>query len=395
MQEQRFKKTIEPWCHFFSNSIPISASIFLLIKKSFNFGGIACFITAYPRECMYNDDIACERGSEKSREYSLFTGALLIVVTLVTFLNMVAIIVKVVKQKKASDRWRISSAEEDTNHSLLMRTLYCCCDCKVFEKKNNHDDNPIIEPAVSSCPTSNSKRIGENIRSGLSTNYEKKSPSKHVAFEKDYAKANACDIEEDVQAKASDIEEGKDTKHNCDKSFAEDDSQEEERQILRAATLVEKSNAITSRSGTKSDPLAFDLRKVRKSIREEREQTLEHIPSDQTYPQVLMAIADSTNSNRGNRHTSDEEKAAIHALLYIGTFFICYISTIVVGFVKTSNEEAPFWLGFVMRTLQPLQGFLFIMVYCRPNVLSLRKNNPEYSRLKAFWIVLKNGGDQD
>lgn len=389
MQEQRFRKTIEPWCHFVANSIPISASIFLLIKQSFNFGGKACFITAYPRECMYNDDIVCERGSKRSRAYWIFGGGFLILVTLIIFLNMIAIIVKVVKQKKKSDRWRLSNTEDEANESLLMRILYCCCfNCKGSEKANNqHDGNQNIDPdpTIASSRASNSNRIGKHIRSLLKFE-EKQTSSKKVAFKKD------------VEANESDLEEGKDAEQkNKDE---EDNSKEEEIQIIRAAALVEKSNANTSRSGTNSDPLAFDLRKVRKSIRHERRQTLDHLSSDKVEPTISSVVedpivADSTNVTR-SREKSDEEKAAIHALLYMGTFFICYIFSIVARIVKASNSEEPFVLAFLTRTMVPLQGFLFIMVYCRPNVLSLRKNNPEqYSRLKAFWMVLKSGGDQD
>lgn len=274
---------------------------------------------------------------------------------------MIAIIVKVVKQKNKSDRWRLSNTEDETKESLLMRILYCCCcNCKASENKDNRNNgsrnvgSQYVDSTISSSKAS---------RSELSTKNKKKSPSKNVAFEKDYVEAITSVVDEAVQAKASDIEEGKDTKHNCYKPFANnkdegDDSKEEEIQTLHTASLVEKSNATISRSGTKSDPLAFDLRKVRKSIRQERQQTLAHFTSDQVNPQVSMVV-----TNRRNREKSDEEKVAIHALLYIWIFFICYFPNVVGGLVKSSNAGGSVWLGIFNRTLQPLQGFLFIMVY--------------------------------
>ena len=63
--------------------------------------------------------------------------------------------------------------------------------------------------------------------------------------------------------------------------------------------------------------------------------------------------------------------------------------------MKFLRNDEPFALALLNRVFLPSQGFFLIMVYCRPNVLSLRKNHPEYSPVKAFWLVLKSGGDQD
>ncbi len=41
----------------------------------------------------------------------------------------------------------------------------------------------------------------------------------------------------------------------------------------------------------------------------------------------------------------------------------------------------------------PLGGFLNILVYTRPKVASLRRDHPECSRLRGFWLVLRAGGE--
>ncbi len=47
------------------------------------------------------------------------------------------------------------------------------------------------------------------------------------------------------------------------------------------------------------------------------------------------------------------------------------------------------------RIFTPMQGILNIFVYCRPHVKALRKRHPQYSYLKALWLVLKTGGDNN
>eukprot|EP00553_Chaetoceros_curvisetus_P005973 CAMPEP_0204619498 /NCGR_PEP_ID=MMETSP0717-20131115/5857_1 /ASSEMBLY_ACC=CAM_ASM_000666 /TAXON_ID=230516 /ORGANISM="Chaetoceros curvisetus" /LENGTH=240 /DNA_ID=CAMNT_0051633513 /DNA_START=90 /DNA_END=810 /DNA_ORIENTATION=+ len=50
----------------------------------------------------------------------------------------------------------------------------------------------------------------------------------------------------------------------------------------------------------------------------------------------------------------------------------------------------------LMRTsamLYPLSGFFNVIIYTRWNVSSWRRKHPECSRLQAFWLILKAGGD--
>jgi len=45
------------------------------------------------------------------------------------------------------------------------------------------------------------------------------------------------------------------------------------------------------------------------------------------------------------------------------------------------------------RIFSPLQGLFNIVVYCRPHVSSLRRNHPEFSWFKAFWLTVRTSGD--
>ena len=83
------------------------------------------------------------------------------------------------------------------------------------------------------------------------------------------------------------------------------------------------------------------------------------------------------------------------ALLYVGSYVLSY------GFVwamsiysLATKMPAPVALRFLSSIFFPLQGFVNIFIYCRPHVVSLRRDFPDdYSWFQAFKRVLKSGGD--
>lgn len=159
---------------------------------------------------------------------------------------------------------------------------------------------------------------------------------------------------------------------------------------------------VTSRSGTKQDPLAFDVRKVKKQIR--RESKLDH-----NAPIVLSNIKSSSAAQDDNnkqplrqRRASTKSKqearaklASQQCLLYMSSFLLCFIFTAVARIYGILDREAPFPLLLLARFFHPSQGVFFILVYCRPHVKSIRTQNSELTWLQAFWIAFKGGGDND
>lgn len=365
MSENNFKTKIEPWCHFIANTPAVAIGIFLLTHQEFNFAGKMCYISAKPRECLFNDEIDCERGSKKSRKYALWFSVIPFAIACVVILaNMIIIVTKVIKQKMSSDRWRLSAANDDEESKLIKWAKLVI---SFFSKEQKQP--PV---AVSSSNLRNKSR--------------NKSKASSLIVE------NTSKISEIIS------------------------SNDEELQILHVASAIAKPKGATSRSGTAADPYAFDLRKVRQSIRIEssslnpKEEVCSSNTNVKSNKKILGnagrrsknkssiehdEIPNDSNVNDRCNPASDEEKAIAHALLYIGSFFICYIFTLVTRIVKFFRNDEPFVLALLNRVFLPSQGFFLIMVYCRPNVLSLRKNHPEYSRVKAFWLVLKSGGDQD
>lgn len=82
----------------------------------------------------------------------------------------------------------------------------------------------------------------------------------------------------------------------------------------------------------------------------------------------------------------------IQATCYVGAFCITYIPMVICVFLTIYTENPLIISSIVMFTF-PLGGFLNILVYTRPKIASLRRNHPECSRLRGFWLVLRAGGE--
>ena len=99
---------------------------------------------------------------------------------------------------------------------------------------------------------------------------------------------------------------------------------------------------------------------------------------------------------RNSRYTSRTGEISKQALLYVGSYVLTY------GFVWgqsiymiVTSSRPPLALRFLSSFFFPLQGFINIFIYCRPHIVSLRRNSPgEYSWFQAYLAVLKSGGDE-
>ena len=83
------------------------------------------------------------------------------------------------------------------------------------------------------------------------------------------------------------------------------------------------------------------------------------------------------------------ETARSQAILYSAAFLLSFTPSIVLRLVEMRSGDTPFWLMFVSRILNPLQGFFNIAAFIRPQVISLRRDNPEYSNVTAFFVAIR------
>ena len=104
---------------------------------------------------------------------------------------------------------------------------------------------------------------------------------------------------------------------------------------------------------------------------------------------------DDDDENISPRQDNVEGEVVVQALFYMGCFFITYIFGLISRIIQVQGSPVPYTLILLGRFFLPLQGFLNIIVYTRPHIVSLRRNNPEYSWFKAFAIVFRAGGDND
>lgn len=83
------------------------------------------------------------------------------------------------------------------------------------------------------------------------------------------------------------------------------------------------------------------------------------------------------------------------ALAYIIGYLLTYVFTVTYRLFENFGVEPPYTIIFFSRLLYPLQGLFNVLIYTYPYVLLTRQKFSEYSWLKAFWEVVKSGGDSD
>lgn len=83
----------------------------------------------------------------------------------------------------------------------------------------------------------------------------------------------------------------------------------------------------------------------------------------------------------------------IQAMLYAIIFFVTYVFVWIAGLITTFGNPVPTFVLYPMCWLYPCGGALNIFVLTRPKILALRSKFPELRWPRAFWLVLKAGGD--
>ena len=97
---------------------------------------------------------------------------------------------------------------------------------------------------------------------------------------------------------------------------------------------------------------------------------------------------------RGERRSRNRRRQTINqSLLYVAAFFVTYTFPFAWGIFQMIGQNMPFALNLLLQIFFPLGGFFNIIVYTRQKVSSVRLRNLDYSWIRAFWTVLKAGGD--
>jgi hypothetical protein len=83
----------------------------------------------------------------------------------------------------------------------------------------------------------------------------------------------------------------------------------------------------------------------------------------------------------------------LQACYFVLAFFVTFIFWWVLQLILTAEALPSVFLMRVTSVFYPLGGFFNFLAYTRPKIFCLRMRNPEYSWLRAFWCVIKAGGD--
>ena len=83
----------------------------------------------------------------------------------------------------------------------------------------------------------------------------------------------------------------------------------------------------------------------------------------------------------------------IQSILYVGSFFLCYVCPMMQTIGSFFNYQFPTPFPYFISILYPLGGFFNVLTYTRPKVVRLRHAFPDFSRLRAFYIVMRAGGE--
>ena len=387
--------------------------------------GNACWISASPVTCLTDLDVACIRGDTMAIVYRKWFSLYLIPFGFaVISLNMFLIVWNVLVQTQRSDRWRLKSSKSRCrvcHFKLWLKHKPCLCCCK-FKRRGHanviEEDNP--HSLLSATNPS-------NVDNGVG--------SQSFPSIKACLKPAEIPIAPNFHNKCATTKILSTARNIADKTNGP----------IGTNAHAPKSMACASRSATTDDRYAFNIGKVRSSIRRESRTTL----SNQTLPgadslqkidamassnakinaktltprssctslmlvelstinprsmnlverSLNIAIAEEAEvppSNHQDNEVHIEEEVISQALLYIFAFVITYIFPFIGRVVQIKvKKQVPFCLLILSQTFMPLQGFFNVFVYTRPHVKSIRKNNPDYSWFKAFWIAFKAGGDND
>lgn len=100
----------------------------------------------------------------------------------------------------------------------------------------------------------------------------------------------------------------------------------------------------------------------------------------------------------GNRVTilnTAREELLVQVISYTFLFGLVSIPPMTANLVFLRKGNSPILPGFrfLISLLNPLGGLFNILVYTRPKVTSFRRKQPGISRIKAFWLVLRAGGE--
>ena len=316
MTDNAFKRKIEPFLHTLINVYTIFGACFLLTGEYFNSIGNMCWISAVPPSCINDPDEECIRGDEKAYKYRWWFTAYAVAASFVIIpLNMLLIILEVWKQKKKSDRWRLTESNEGGTPCRVIDSIKRSFAklTGIFQREKRNSITTKGRRSTSVLSSAGNKSECEEIIDRDCTSIlvpVGDSPNPEVL-----PKKSPVTKEKPPQSKKS--QRVSFCIHGVD---AEDI--EEESRFLRSSLPP-----AISRSGTSEDPYAFNLQKFRKSIRKQSVTSTSTISDNASLGESLRSSKSNLRSGNTKAGISTELEVTKQALLFLSAYLFCWIFT--------------------------------------------------------------------
>eukprot|EP00554_Chaetoceros_debilis_P015831 CAMPEP_0194121734 /NCGR_PEP_ID=MMETSP0150-20130528/48247_1 /TAXON_ID=122233 /ORGANISM="Chaetoceros debilis, Strain MM31A-1" /LENGTH=604 /DNA_ID=CAMNT_0038814319 /DNA_START=287 /DNA_END=2101 /DNA_ORIENTATION=- len=141
------------------------------------------------------------------------------------------------------------------------------------------------------------------------------------------------------------------------------------------------------------------MKRVSFCMKNELESTV-RTPRIGSTPTPKLSSAFSTRPSRWSRRTPRTPiksreflyRAAWYFLSFFATFFFSVLSH---SLKLATGKNSPYVIVLLSRIFGPLQGVFNIFVYTMPHVRKKRKFNQDWSWFRAFYAVIRLGGDDD
>mmetsp|Transcript_12311 Transcript_12311/g.14108 ORF Transcript_12311/g.14108 Transcript_12311/m.14108 type:complete len:602 (+) Transcript_12311:28-1833(+) len=103
----------------------------------------------------------------------------------------------------------------------------------------------------------------------------------------------------------------------------------------------------------------------------------------------------SYNNDSSRQSVSrNTQRTTTQAFLYIAAYFTTFIFCILHQLVYSVSKKVVFNLYLLQQTTLPAQGFFNFLVFIRPRIQNISKNNPELGYIRVFLEAIRSSGEE-
>mmetsp|Transcript_14667 Transcript_14667/g.21908 ORF Transcript_14667/g.21908 Transcript_14667/m.21908 type:complete len:449 (-) Transcript_14667:588-1934(-) len=330
MTDVTFTKKVEPFCHLIPNLYGFGGALYLLINRDFNNIGNACWIGPSPIDCITDVDVECVRGNDAYDKRYIFMVYAVYLVWFVIIVTMTSILHKVVRQRRSADRWATGSTVENRNlcQSLFHKSL------KLFTGRARDSSQKIAE--VELKPTPNDDNVS-NLRSPSRSSFHiVQGQEDPLAFNlramRARTKRSLIVKKEDAASIDGEVRSLQSDPHPFDVktarySFSKGRNLSRSQHNIRPAPLLD----LDEESQSEHNITISETSELRSKKRRSTETIGDDSIASEKRNSVSFACEDASSgpTMRGHSLGNAQHVIATQALLYICSFFLCFVWAIV------------------------------------------------------------------